>query len=42
MIMSDLKGANRDFYNLLTALRTVSNMYAQMARAQSRADLVLH
>ena len=32
MIMSDLKGANRDFYNLLAALRTVSNMYAQMAR----------
>ena len=31
-----LKGAIRDFYNLLTAPLTVSNVYAQMARAQSR------
>ena len=28
-----LRGANRDFNNLLTAPRTVSNMYAQVARA---------
>ena len=30
-----LKGAIRDFYDLLTAPRTVSNTYAQVARAQS-------
>ena len=33
-----LKGANRDFYNLLTAPRTVSNTYAQVVRAQSCAN----
>ena len=32
-----LKGAIRDFYNLLVASRTVSNMYAQVARTQLRA-----
>ena len=37
-----LKGANRDFYNLLTAPRTVSNMNAQVARAQSCANHVQH
>ena len=37
-----LKGGNRDFYNLLTAPRTVSNTYAQVARAQSRANHVQH
>ena len=37
-----LKGANRDFYNLLTAPRTVSNTYAQVARAQSFANRVQH
>ena len=37
-----LKGANRDFYNLLTAPRTVSNTYAQVARAQSCANHVQH
>ena len=26
-----LKGANRDFYNLITAPRTVSNTYAKVA-----------
>ena len=30
------------FYNLLTAPRTVSNTYAQMARAQSCANHVQH
>ena len=30
------------FYNLLTALRTVSNMYAQAAQAQSCANHVQH
>ena len=34
------KGAIRDFfYNLLTAPRTVSNTYAQLAWAQSCADM---
>ena len=28
-----LKGANQDFYNLLTAPRTVSSRFAQVARA---------
>ena len=30
------------FYNLLTALRTVSNTYAQVARAQLCANHVQH
>ena len=30
------------FYNLLTALRTVSNTYAQVAQAQSCANHVQH
>ena len=36
------KGAIRDFYNLLTAPPTVSNTYAQVARAQSCANHVQH
>ena len=40
--MSALKGANRDFHNLLTAPRTVSNTCAPVARAQSCADHVQH
>ena len=43
MMMIALKGAIRDFfYNLLTAPRTVSNMYAQVARAQLCANHVPH
>ena len=42
MMIIALKGAIRDFYNLLTALGTVSNTYAQVARAQSRANHVQH
>ena len=36
------QGAIRDFYNLLSAPRTVSNTYAQVARAQSCANDVQH
>ena len=35
IIMIALTGANPDFYNLLTASRTVSNTYTQVLRAQS-------
>ena len=36
IIIIAFKGAIRDFfYNLLTTPRTVSNMYSQVARAQS-------
>ena len=42
MMMIALKGANRDFYYLLTALRTVSKTSAQAAMAQSRANHVQH
>ena len=42
MIMIALKGAIRDFYNLLTAPRTVSNTYAQVVKAQSCANHVQH
>ena len=38
VIVTAFKGAIRDFYNLLTAPRTVSNTYAQVARAQSCAE----
>ena len=39
IIISAFKGANRDFlYNLLTAPRTVSNTFAQVARAQLCAN----
>ena len=37
-----LKGANRDFCNLLTAPSTVSNTYAQVARALLCANHVRH
>ena len=36
------KVAIRNFHNLLTATRTVSNTYAQVAWAQSCANHVLH
>ena len=41
-IIIAFKGTIRDFYNLLTAPRTVSNTYAQVARAQSCANHVQH
>ena len=37
-----LKGVIRDFYNLLTAPRTVSNTYAQVVRPQSCVNHVQH
>ena len=40
--MIALKGANRDLYNVLTALRTVSKTYAQVAQAHSCANHVQH
>ena len=42
MIIIVLKGAVRDFYNLLTAPRTVSNTYAQVARSKSCANHQQH
>ena len=42
MIIIALKGSNRDFYNLLSAPRTVSNTHAQGARAQPCANHVQH
>ena len=42
IIIIALKGASRDFYNLLTAPRTVSNTYAQVAWAQSCSNHVQH
>ena len=42
MIVIAFKGAIRDFYNLLTAPRTVSNTHALVARAQSCANHVKH
>ena len=50
MMIIAFKGANRDFffffffffYKLLTAPRTVSNTYVQVARAQSCANHVQH
>ena len=42
MIIIALKGAIGHFYHLLTAPRTVSNTYAQVARAQSCADHFYH
>ena len=38
--MIALKGAHRDFF--VTAPRTVSNAYVQVARAQSSANHVQH
>ena len=37
-----LEGSIQGLYSLLTALRTVSNTYAQVARAQSCANHVQH
>ena len=42
IIIIAFKGAIRDFYNLLTAMRTVSNTFAQVPRAQSCANHVQH
>ena len=43
MIIVTMRGAIREFfYNLLTAPRTVSNMYAQVARTQSNGNHVQH
>ena len=43
IIIIAFKGAIRDFfYSLFTAPRTVSNTYAQVARAQSFANHVQH
>ena len=42
IIIIALKAANRDFCYLLTSPRTVSNTYAQVARAQSCANHVQH
>ena len=42
IIIIVLKGTIQDFYNLLTAPRTVCNTYDQVARAQSCANHVQH
>ena len=42
IIIIVFKGAIPDFYNLLTAPRTVSNTYAQVAQAQSCANHMQH
>ena len=42
MIIIELRSEIRDIYNLLTVPRTVSNAYAQVASAQSRANHVQH
>ena len=43
MMMIAFKGALRDFlYNLLIAPRTITNTYAQVAKAQSSANHVQH
>ena len=42
IILIASKGAVGHFYNILTAPRTASNMYAQAGRAQSRANHVQH
>ena len=42
IIIIALKGAIRDFHNLLNAPRTVSNTYAQVASAQLCAKHVQH
>ena len=41
-VVISLKGAIQDVYNLLTAQRTVSNMYAQVVRVQSCANHMQH
>ena len=40
--MTPLQGAIQDFYNLLTAPPTVSNMYTQVAHAHSCANHMQH
>ena len=42
IILIAFKGAVRDFYNLLAAPLTVSNTYAEVARAQLCANHVQH
>ena len=42
IMMTAVKGIIRDFDNLLTAPRTVSNMYAQVAKAHLCANHVQH
>ena len=42
IIIIVFKGAIRDFYNLLTAPRIVSNTHAQVAQAQSCANHMQH
>ena len=43
MMMIAFRGAIRDFcYNLVTALRTASNTFAQVARDESCANHVQH
>ena len=42
IVIIALKGAVQDFYNLLTALRTVSNTYIRVARAKSCANHMQH
>ena len=42
IIVIAFKGLIRDFYNPLTAPRTVSNTYAQVAMAKSCANHVQH
>ena len=42
MMMITLKGAFRDFYNLLTSPRTVSNTYAEVVSAKSFPNHVQH
>ena len=42
MIMMGLKGAIREFYNLITSPRTISSMYAEVARARSWANHLQH
>ena len=42
IIIIALKGAIRDFSNLLTVLLTVSNTYAQVARVQLCTNHVQH
>ena len=42
MIVIALKGAIREFYNLLTTRRTLSDTFAQVARAHSCANHVQH
>ena len=42
IIIIALNGAIRDFCNLLTAPRDVSNTYAQVARAQLSANHMQH